>query len=136
MKNLIILFVFALVAINSVYGIQKINSDIMSDKNKALFSEFPPVTTEQWMERVTADLKGADFDKKLVWKNLSGIKIQPAYNDFLASCKSAEATYEVDHDASKYKGGEKPGKRIVYGRGAAKAANDEYYFRVADGKFE
>ena len=39
-------------------------------------------------------------------------------------------------DASKYKGGEKPGKRIVYGRGAAKAANDEYYFRVADGKFE
>jgi len=65
-----------------------------------------------------------------------GNKIQPAYNDFLASCKSAEATYEVDHDASKYKGGEKPGKRIVYGRGAAKAANDEYYFRVADGKFE
>lgn len=52
----------------------------MNDKNKSLFSEFPPVTTEQWMERVTADLKGADFDKKLVWKNLSGIKIQPCYN--------------------------------------------------------
>ena len=52
----------------------------MSDKNKALFSEFPPVTTEQWMERVTADLKGADFDKKLVWKNLTGINIQPCYN--------------------------------------------------------
>ena len=52
----------------------------MSDKNKALFSEFPPVTTEQWMERVTADLKGVDFDKKLVWKNLSGINIQPCYN--------------------------------------------------------
>ena len=52
----------------------------MNDKNKALFSEFLPVFTEQWMERVTADLKGADFDKKLVWKNLSGIKIQPCYN--------------------------------------------------------
>ncbi len=52
----------------------------MSNKNKPLFSEFPPVTTEQWMERVTADLKGADFDKKLVWKNLSGINIQPFYN--------------------------------------------------------
>ena len=52
----------------------------MSDKNKALFSEFPSVSTEQWMERVTADLKGADFDKKLVWKNLSGINIQPCYN--------------------------------------------------------
>ncbi|MBD0778762.1 methylmalonyl-CoA mutase small subunit [Maribacter sp. ANRC-HE7] len=52
----------------------------MNDKNKSLFSEFPPITTEQWMERVTADLKGADFDKKLVWKNLSGINIQPCYN--------------------------------------------------------
>tara|TARA_R110002111_G_scaffold57363_11_gene97241 strand:+ start:12880 stop:14670 length:1791 start_codon:yes stop_codon:yes gene_type:complete len=52
----------------------------MNNKNKPLFSEFPPVSTEQWMERVTADLKGADFDKKLVWKNLSGINIQPCYN--------------------------------------------------------
>jgi len=52
----------------------------MSDKNKPLFPEFPSVSTEQWMERVTADLKGADFDRKLVWKNLSGIKIQPCYN--------------------------------------------------------
>ena len=52
----------------------------MSDKNKALFSEFPSVSAEQWMERVTADLKGVDFDKKLVWKNLSGINIQPCYN--------------------------------------------------------
>ena len=53
----------------------------MNNKNKPLFSEFPPVSTEQWMERVTADLKGADFDKKLVWKNLSGINIQPCYNN-------------------------------------------------------
>ncbi|WP_179319944.1 methylmalonyl-CoA mutase family protein [Winogradskyella helgolandensis] len=52
----------------------------MNTKNKPLFSEFPPVSTEQWMERVTADLKGADFDKKLVWKNLNGINIQPCYN--------------------------------------------------------
>ncbi len=52
----------------------------MSNKNKALFSEFPSVSTKQWMERVTEDLKGADFDKKLVWKNLTGINIQPCYN--------------------------------------------------------
>jgi methylmalonyl-CoA mutase len=52
----------------------------MSDKNKKLFSDFPLVSTEQWMERVTADLKGADFDKKLVWKNLTGINFQPCYN--------------------------------------------------------
>ena len=52
----------------------------MNNKNKQLFSEFSPVSTEQWMERVTADLNGADFDKKLVWQNLSGIKINPCYN--------------------------------------------------------
>ncbi|WP_166387388.1 methylmalonyl-CoA mutase family protein [Polaribacter sp. 11A2H] len=51
----------------------------MSDKKKALFSDFSSVSTEQWMERVTADLKGADFDKKLVWKNLTGINFQPCY---------------------------------------------------------
>lgn len=52
----------------------------MSDKNKALFSDFPPVSAEQWMERVTADLKGADFDKKLGWNNLTGINFKPCYN--------------------------------------------------------
>ncbi|WP_179353900.1 methylmalonyl-CoA mutase family protein [Winogradskyella vidalii] len=51
----------------------------MNNKNKPLFSEFSPVSKEQWMERVTVDLKGADFDRKLVWKNLSGIDIQPSY---------------------------------------------------------
>ena len=40
----------------------------MADKKEKLFSDFSPVSTEQWMEKVTADLKGADFEKKLVWK--------------------------------------------------------------------
>ncbi len=52
----------------------------MSTKNKILFSEFGPVLKEQWLERVNVDLKGADFDRKLVWKNLSKINIQPFYN--------------------------------------------------------
>ena len=52
----------------------------MNDKNKSLFAEFNPVTKQEWMEKVGIDLKGADFDKKLVWKNLSKIKIQPFYN--------------------------------------------------------
>ncbi|NNK75207.1 MAG: hypothetical protein HKP42_04000, partial [Maribacter sp.] len=52
----------------------------MNNSNKSLFSEFNPVTKQEWMEKVSIDLKGADFDKKLVWKNLSKIKIQPFYN--------------------------------------------------------
>ena len=42
----------------------------MADKKEKLFSDFSPVSTEQWMEKVTADLKGADFEKKLVWKKI------------------------------------------------------------------
>ena len=52
----------------------------MNDTSKSLFSEFNPVTKQEWMEKVGIDLKGADFDKKLVWNNLSKIKIQPFYN--------------------------------------------------------
>ena len=29
----------------------------MADKKEKLFSDFSPVSTEQWMEKVTADLK-------------------------------------------------------------------------------
>lgn len=50
------------------------------DKNQErLFSEFPPVSTEQWEERIQQDLKGADYEKKLVWKTAEGFKIKPYY---------------------------------------------------------
>ncbi|MCD7902142.1 MAG: methylmalonyl-CoA mutase small subunit [Bacteroides sp.] len=51
----------------------------MADKKNKLFSDFPPVSTEQWMEKVTADLKGADFEKKLVWKTNEGFNVKPFY---------------------------------------------------------
>ncbi len=52
----------------------------MADKTKKpLLSEFPPVTTEQWMEKITADLKGADFEKKLVWRTNEGFNVRPFY---------------------------------------------------------
>ena len=51
----------------------------MADKKEKLFSNFPPTTTGEWMEKVTADLKGADFEKKLVWKTNEGFKVKPFY---------------------------------------------------------
>ncbi len=51
----------------------------MAEKYNNLFAEFPPVSTEQWMEKVIADLKGADFNKKLVWKTNEGFDVQPFY---------------------------------------------------------
>ncbi len=51
----------------------------MADSKEKLFSDFSPVGTSQWMEKVTADLKGADFEKKLVWKTNEGFKVKPFY---------------------------------------------------------
>ncbi|WP_353331896.1 methylmalonyl-CoA mutase small subunit [Bacteroides sedimenti] len=51
----------------------------MADSKEKLFSDFSPVSTSQWMEKVTADLKGADFEKKLVWKTNEGFKVKPFY---------------------------------------------------------
>ena len=49
----------------------------MSD-NK-LFTEFPPVPTEKWEEVINKDLKGADYEKKLVWRTIEGFKVKPYY---------------------------------------------------------
>ena len=51
----------------------------MAEKYNNLFSEFPPVSTQQWMDKITADLKGADYNKKLVWKTNEGFDVQPFY---------------------------------------------------------
>lgn len=47
--------------------------------SKKLFSEFPPVSKEQWIAKATEDLKGGDFQKKLVWRTYEGFDIQPFY---------------------------------------------------------
>lgn len=51
----------------------------MANQKEKLFSDFPPVSTEEWMAKITADLKGADFEKKLVWKTNEGFKVNPFY---------------------------------------------------------
>lgn len=51
----------------------------MSEKTEKLFDQFPPVSTEEWRAKVVADLKGADFDKKLVWRTNEGFNVQPMY---------------------------------------------------------
>ena len=48
-------------------------------ENEKLFTEFPEVTTEQWEEVIKADLKGADYNKKLIWKTLEGFDVRPYY---------------------------------------------------------
>ena len=51
----------------------------MSNQREKLFIDFPPVSTDEWMEVVTRDLKGADFQKRLVWKTDEGFNVNPFY---------------------------------------------------------
>lgn len=53
----------------------------MDQNNEKLFSTFPPVATTEWEERIMADLKGADYQKKLVWKTTEGFDVKPYYRD-------------------------------------------------------
>ena len=51
----------------------------MAELKEKLFSEFAPVSTEEWMAKITADLKGVPFEKKLVWKTGGGFNVNPFY---------------------------------------------------------
>ncbi len=44
-----------------------------------LFTEFPPVAKQEWEDAIIKDLKGADYQKKLVWKTMEGFSVQPYY---------------------------------------------------------
>ena len=44
-----------------------------------LKEEFPPVSREAWESAIRAGLKGADYDKKLVWRTEDGIAVRPYY---------------------------------------------------------
>ncbi|MGM9774689.1 MAG: methylmalonyl-CoA mutase family protein [Candidatus Egerieousia sp.] len=44
-----------------------------------LFTEFPSVPKQVWEDAIVKDLKGADYQKKLVWRTLEGFSVQPYY---------------------------------------------------------
>ena len=50
----------------------------MATKEK-LFDMFSPTSTHDWIEKITVDLKGADFEKKLVWRTNEGFNVKPFY---------------------------------------------------------
>lgn len=51
----------------------------MSENKLNLLQDFPAITTEEWKAKIVTDLKGADFDKKLVWRTPEGFNVQPFY---------------------------------------------------------
>ena len=51
----------------------------MAENKLNLLEDFQPVSTEVWKNKIITDLKGADFDKKLVWRTPEGFNVQPFY---------------------------------------------------------
>lgn len=87
----------------------------MTDKMKQtkLFEDFPPVSTQEWEDKIKTDLKGADYEKKLVWRTMEGFSVRPYYR--------AEHLKNLKH--LKYVPGEFP-----YVRGN-KVKSNEWYIR-------
>jgi methylmalonyl-CoA mutase len=44
-----------------------------------LLKEFPPVSTATWEAAIARDLKGADYEKKLIWHTEEGLSVKPYY---------------------------------------------------------
>lgn len=62
-----------------VCKVENLKEKHMTANKEKLFGQFPPISTAEWKDKVIADLKGADFDKKLVWRTNEGFNVQPMY---------------------------------------------------------
>ncbi len=51
----------------------------MTNTREKLFTEFQAPTTQEWLDKIQVDLKGADFQKRLVWRTPEGFSVQPFY---------------------------------------------------------
>ena len=48
----------------------------MIKTSEKLFQEFVAPTTQEWLDKIQADLKGADFQKRMVWRTNEGFDVQ------------------------------------------------------------
>ena len=51
----------------------------MADSKEKLFSDFTAPSAQEWREKIEVDLKGADYQKKMVWRTNEGFSMEPFY---------------------------------------------------------
>jgi methylmalonyl-CoA mutase len=49
--------------------------------SEQLFKGFEHVSSKQWKQQIQFELKGADYNEKLVWESPEGIKVKPFYHN-------------------------------------------------------
>jgi len=64
--------------------------------SKSLFNEFEGVSSKAWKQKIQVDLKGADYNATLIYKNNEGIDVKPFYHadefDSLPEVSESKAT--------------------------------------------
>jgi methylmalonyl-CoA mutase len=61
---------------------QPVLGQVMTQDSKlTILDDFPAVSTAEWESVIQADLKGADYDKKLLWKSDEEIVVRPYYRE-------------------------------------------------------
>ena len=51
----------------------------MTDSKEKLFTDFTAPTAQEWRDKIEVDLKGADYQKKMVWRTNEGFSMEPFY---------------------------------------------------------
>ncbi|MBP5170566.1 MAG: methylmalonyl-CoA mutase small subunit [Bacteroidales bacterium] len=51
----------------------------MTDSKEKLFSDFTAPSRQEWRDKIEVDLKGADYQKKMVWRTNEGFSMEPFY---------------------------------------------------------
>jgi methylmalonyl-CoA mutase len=59
-----------------------------------ILEDFPPVPTKTWEAAIHVDLKGEDYNKKLVWNSDEGIVVRPYYRS--EDIKDLESQIELN----------------------------------------
>ena len=51
----------------------------MTESKEKLFSDFTAPSRQEWRDKIEVDLKGADYQKKMVWRTNEGFSMEPFY---------------------------------------------------------
>ncbi len=51
----------------------------MANEKERLFSDFTAPSSQEWVDKINVDLKGADYQKKMVWRTNEGFSMKPFY---------------------------------------------------------
>ncbi|MCH5168549.1 MAG: methylmalonyl-CoA mutase small subunit [Prevotellaceae bacterium] len=51
----------------------------MANNKEKLFSDFTAPSAQEWRDKIEVDLKGADYQKKMVWRTNEGFSMEPFY---------------------------------------------------------